>query len=383
MGFDQATLCAAQITCLQVGILMFAIRRPPFIVSQDWNSTMPNPARDLARRLAAEAEAVCRHYLSNGRRQGAYWTVGDLANTPGRSLYVRLTGPLSGPGAAGHWTDAATGVHGDLLDLIAANRNLTSLRDTLDEARSFLALPRPDLKRHSAVPGSPEAARRLWALGQPISDTLAARYLAGRGIGDLGFLPALRFHPACYYRRDASAKQPTPAVWPALLAKVTDLQGRVTGLHRTWLDPATGGKAPLIPPRKAMGRLQGHGVRFGTPREVLAVGEGLETVLSLHIAAPALPLIAALSAPHLAQLILPPGLKRLYIAQDLDPAGRTAMNTLADRARLSGITPIPLVPCQGDFNDDLRAHGVQRLREHLRPQFDVDDASHLLPQASA
>jgi hypothetical protein len=59
----------------------------------------------LARRLARDAEAVCRHYLSNGRRSGRYWVVGDIINTPGRSLYVRLTGPEYGPGAAGKWTE--------------------------------------------------------------------------------------------------------------------------------------------------------------------------------------------------------------------------------------------------------------------------------------
>ncbi len=63
------------------------------------------PASELAHRLASNAEAVCRHYLSNGRREGRYWLVGDAANNPGRSLFVRLTGPTSGKGAAGKWTD--------------------------------------------------------------------------------------------------------------------------------------------------------------------------------------------------------------------------------------------------------------------------------------
>ena len=54
---------------------------------------MISAAADLARRLARDAEAVCRHYLSNGHRQGHYWVIGDVMNTPGRSLYVRLTGP--------------------------------------------------------------------------------------------------------------------------------------------------------------------------------------------------------------------------------------------------------------------------------------------------
>ena len=63
-------------------------------------SALPSPAAELARLLSEKAEAVCRHYLSNGRRCGHYWTVGDVGNTPGRSLYVRLRGPSSGKGAA-------------------------------------------------------------------------------------------------------------------------------------------------------------------------------------------------------------------------------------------------------------------------------------------
>lgn len=70
-------------------------------------------ASDLAIRLGQQAEAVCRHYLPNGRRSGRYWIVGDARNMPGRSLFVRLVGPLTGKGAAGKWTDAATGEHGD------------------------------------------------------------------------------------------------------------------------------------------------------------------------------------------------------------------------------------------------------------------------------
>ena len=51
---------------------------------------LPSPAAELARLLSEKAERVCRHYLSTGRRCGHYWTVGDVGNTPGRSLYVRL-----------------------------------------------------------------------------------------------------------------------------------------------------------------------------------------------------------------------------------------------------------------------------------------------------
>ena len=78
-----------------------------------------HPAAVLARHLAAHAEDVCRQYLSNGRRAGHYWLVGDVHNSKGRSLYVRLDGPLSGQGAAGKWTDAATGEHGGGMSVMA------------------------------------------------------------------------------------------------------------------------------------------------------------------------------------------------------------------------------------------------------------------------
>jgi hypothetical protein len=69
---------------------------------------MSTPVSNLTRRLAEQAETVCRHYLSNGRRIGRYWAVGDVRNTRGRSMFVRLRGPNCGKGAAGKWSDAAT-----------------------------------------------------------------------------------------------------------------------------------------------------------------------------------------------------------------------------------------------------------------------------------
>src|SRR5690348_6311463 len=119
---------------------------------------MPRDASELAHRLAREAEAVCRHYLSNGRREGRYWMVGDVRNTPGRSMFVRLAGPESGKGAAGKWTDAATGEHGDLLDVIRESCSLVDFADVAKEARAFLSLPQPELqpdKRHSRVRPAP------------------------------------------------------------------------------------------------------------------------------------------------------------------------------------------------------------------------------------
>ena len=349
---------------------------------------MENSASEIARRLGREAEAVCQHYMSNGRRQGNYWIVGDVDNTAGRSLYVRLTGPSSGKGAAGKWTDAATGEHGDLLDLIAANLNLSSLGDALDEARRFLSLPRPEPppRRPQTAPptGSPEAARRLWTMGQPITGTLAERYLAGRGIREVQDTTALSFHSQCYYRRVGKREDAgEPEAWPALLAKITDISGTLTGLHRTWLDPKTADKAPLDPNRKAMGHLHGHGVRLGQSTDLLAAGEGLETMLSLRIAFPDLPVVASLSATHLAGLKLPCGVHRLYIAVDTDEAGRRAADTLSDRAHAEGLETVFLTFRGADANDDLCTFGLADLRAHLRVQLAPQDVDRLLSSSAA
>src|SRR4051812_42138606 len=112
-------------------------------------------------------------------------------------------------------------------------------------------------------------------------------------------------------------------------------------------------KAPVATPRRAMGHLLGHGGRFGVVRDVMAAGEGLETVPPLRAALPCLPLAAALSAGPLAALLFPPGLCRLYIVRDSDPAGHWAMDQLVARAQAAGIEARVLAPTLGDWNDDL------------------------------
>lgn len=344
---------------------------------------MPGAAASLARQLARNTEAVCRHYLPGGRPEGRYWLAGDVTGSPGRSLFVRLTGGSDGEGAAGKWSDAATGEHGDLLDLIAANRRCPDLRTTLTEARSFLSLPQPPPLRgghHRPAPrGSVEAARRLWAMARPVPHTLAARYLEKRGITDISDAPALRYLERCWYRPDRDDAPDTPEEWPALIAAVRSVDGELSGVQRTWLDPSGDGKAPIATPRRAIGRLLGNGVWFGRPRTALAVGEGIETILSLRQPWPSMPMVAGLSANHLAALTLPPALERLYVAQDNDAAGGAALATLTARARGIGATVIPLRPVRGDFNDDLRSFGRNELVAYLCAQIAAEDRKLIVP----
>jgi hypothetical protein len=338
-------------------------------------------ASDLSRRLAQDAEAVCRYYLSNGRRHGRYWIVGDARNTPGRSLFVRLMGPESGKGAAGNWTDAASGDYGDLLDVIRESAGLNDFSEVLDEARRFLSLPRDEPRPSQAFDcnerktGSPDSARRLFAMSRPIAGALAERYLRHRGISPRQDLESLRFHPRCYYRQENGSASET---WPAMIAAVTDFEGKITGVHRTWLDRSGRDKAPIVSPRRAMGQLLGNGVRFGAPLDVMAAGEGIETVLSVRCLLPGMPMIAALSSAHLAAILFPTGLRRLYVLRDNDSAGERASASLIDRATAEGIEAIALTPEQGDFNDDLRRIGAQELHAALRGQVAPEDVERFL-----
>ena len=342
---------------------------------------MTGSASELARRLGEHAEAVCREYLSNGHRSGNYWMVGDVRNTRGRSMHVRLKANAKGP--AGKWVDEATTEFGDLLDVIRESCGLIEYRDIADEARRFLAMPRPEpqsrpfgAQRQPAVArGSLESACRLFAMSQPIVGTLAERYLAGRGILLTARERALRFHPGCYYRDLVTGETQT---LPALIAAVTSLDGRLTGLQRTWLAPDGNGKAQLDDPRRSLGQLLGNGIWLGLEPgaavPVMAAGEGFETMASLKVVMPALPVAAATSAAHLAGLILPPGCRRLYIAADADAAGRHGIERLSQRAGESGILALVLRPQLGDFNDDLRHLGTAHLAKWLSDQLVPEDA---------
>jgi Toprim domain len=345
---------------------------------------MEKPATQIAHRLGRNAEAVCRHYLSQGCREGRYWLVGNAQNVPGRSLYVRLVDMEKG--IAGKWTDAATGQHGDLLDIIALNQGHHQFRDTLDEARRFLSLPIPTIDtnrdrnrpKSKVAAGSPAAAKRLFAASKPIHGTIVEAYLRKRGVTNLAGCDALRFHPRCYYRPSKDDAPDTRTALPALIASVTDLEGQQTGVHRTWLDAGDMTKAPVASPRRAMGNILGHAIRFGTADEVMIAGEGIETMLALREVIPDMPLAAATSSAHLAAILFPPTLQRLYVARDNDPAGYGAVATLTQRAEPAGIEVIPLVPHQGDFNDDLRQLGATVLGAALAAQLVSSDRARFL-----
>jgi hypothetical protein len=126
-----------------------------------------------------------------------------------------------------------------------------------------------------------------------------------------------------------------------------------------------------------MGYLLGNAVRFGEVRDIMAAGEGIETVLSLLSLFPALPMVAGLSAAHLSAMTFPPGLCRLYILRDNDVAGDFAEERLTQRCDEAGINPRILKPLAKDLNADLCREPAAAVWARLLAQIEPQDRARL------
>ncbi|HTM82182.1 DUF7146 domain-containing protein [Asticcacaulis sp.] len=330
-------------------------------------------ASEVAERLASRALSVCRHYLPSGCRQGNFWVVGDVRNTPGRSMFVRLVGDEAGH-RAGRWTDAATGEYGDLLDIIRTRSASGSFADVLAEAEAFVGNSPPvrasrfraDRPHHS---NTSRQAQRLFCECTAIAHTLGEAYLVNRAI-DPSIAAGLRFHPVCYCKPQCMDGL---NAWPALIAPVTSDDDELTAVHRIYLDPAgfaggNLGKAPLDEAKRSLGRVQGHAVRFGPLSPLIVAAEGIENALSVRTACPDLTVHAALTAGNLAAYTPPVIARRLLIALDNDEAGWRAAHTLTKRSRFAGLSVSILKPCAEDHNRDLMTFGREAYRAALLDQ---------------
>lgn len=332
--------------------------------------------RETAERLAELALPFCRDWLPEGRHSGAYWHCADTGGGQGRSLAVRLSGAR-----AGRWIDYAEGTHGDLIDIIAEQRGI-GLSDAMRDAREWLGWPtrpivcRAPVETRGETTASPKdrAARKLWDRARPIHGTVVDRYLRARRVSvktvcRTNVSTLLRFVAEAVLRKDGKVV----CYCPTMLAAIRDGRGAFLGVHRTYLSPSAA-LARTEAPRRALGRMRtgavwaesaSGGVSHGA--DILVVGEGLETVLSVRTALPHLPVAAALSATNLRSFVPPVGLRTLWIAQDHDGPGEAAARFL--QARLASEVPDlrveRLVPPRGDFNDMLRIAGPRRLARWL------------------
>ena len=161
-------------------------------------------------------------------------------------------------------------------------------------------------------------AMAIWSASRPVHGTLVEAYLCARGL-TLAPPAALRFHPLL--------KHPSGELWPAMVALVTrGCSGEPVAIHRTFLTHDGSGKAPIDPQKMMLGPCRGGAVRLAQARDVLMVGEGIETCLSV-MRATGKPAWAALSTSGLRALDLPDTVREVIILADGDEAGEAACGT--------------------------------------------------------
>lgn len=142
--------------------------------------------------------------------------------------------------------------------------------------------------------------------------------------------------------------------YPCIIAAVTHYPDKtVTALLRIYLAPDGSGKAPVSPNKMMLGNCKGGAIRLGAATEELIVCEGLEDGLSLMIALNK-PIWVAGSASLLEHVIMPalPLASTVYLAQDNDVAGESAIKKLGNRLCAEGRDVNILKPPQAykDFN---------------------------------
>lgn len=187
----------------------------------------------------------------------------------------------------------------------------------------------------------------LWEQSREGHPLLAA-YLVSRGIQ--GPIPtSLRLMPKFWHH-------PSRGRWPCMIAAVTDADGRLQAIHRTYLALDGKGKAPIKPSKMTLGPVGGMACHLADATGELIVTEGIETGLSVWLAT-GQPVWAALSAGGIRNLTLPPLplAGEVIIAADADDVGMRAAQQAANLWREQGRrVRIAMPPAGTDFNDILK-----------------------------
>ncbi len=192
-----------------------------------------------------------------------------------------------------------------------------------------------------------EAARQIWRSTLPAPGTVVETYLRGRGI-TAPIPPSIRYAPDLRHA-------PTGLTLPVMVAAVQGPDRQITGIHRTFLRADGRGKVPLTTPKMMLGRCAQGAVRLAKAGPKLAVGEGIESCLSV-LQETNIPVWAALSTSGMKALILPPCVREVILCPDADEAGEDAAQDAARRFLAEGRKVRIARPPNGtDFNDVLIA----------------------------
>lgn len=210
-----------------------------------------------------------------------------------------------------------------------------------------------------SVPARVRALLRTSATPDLVPD--AEAYLRSRHLWPLPPGCPLRAHAGLdYFRPGLGRSVQNVGRFPALVARVVDLEGETITAHVTYL--REGAKAPVDAPRKLLSAVsgwRGAAVRLmPLTGQALGIAEGIETALAASRLHDGMPVWSALNATLLAKFIPPPEIRRVAIFADADVEGLKAAWKLRDE--LEGRCEVELrAPRAGDWWDVLD-EGVRR-----------------------
>jgi|TARA_R100000365_G_C2742660_1_gene71319 DNA primase len=248
------------------------------------------------------------------------------------------------------------GAHGDVFDFLekagrmsrkdAVERVRSDVGDVVDAAPAYHP-PRVE-QQNDEVLRKKRAAIELWNQAKPIAGTLAETYLRDARCIGIPLPSSLRFLPNLQPDGRNSDRFPT------MIAGVTDLNGDICAVQRTFLRPDGLGKAPIKSPKMSLGPIGQGAVRLGDFGPIIGIAEGVETGLSA-MELYQVPSMVVLGS-RLSKLILPKSVGKVVIFADRGHAGeRAAEEARAEYRRQGRAVVVRFSEVGDDFNDELRA----------------------------
>ncbi len=156
------------------------------------------------------------------------------------------------------------------------------------------------------------AFRLYWGSTRPLDKITAYLEASGVDIEAIGGVPeCLRYHSCLEHPDRVSA--------PAILAQVSDVNGKFMAVSRTWLAQDGLALSDWRPCRMALGPLAGGSIQLYKPAEHLVVSISIEAGLQFRSMHPHLPVWAAITYANLPSLILPECVRKVTIVPDVAP----------------------------------------------------------------
>jgi hypothetical protein len=194
-----------------------------------------------------------------------------------------------------------------------------------------------------------EWARDKWDKARELDRRKPHPYFLGRGIDTTAFrfLSAVRILAVDAHRASGTTG-------PSIVAMVTNNDGAIRAVQRTFLSADESQKRGVAPARQSLGPIKGHAIRIGLNTPTMMIAEGLEDAMTAHAAMGFTHCAWAAVGLGASAIALPDEITDVIVLSDRDPhgAGQRGAAEAAVRFKAAGKRVRVAIPPDGvkDFN---------------------------------